>query len=52
METDESLPLFRLELITVYGLDESDPRDATVAVAKALDVSRQPKSEPKRNVFI
>jgi hypothetical protein len=52
VNTDMFLPLFPLERLTVYGLDESDVGDDAAAVARSLGVVPEPDPEPKRNIFI
>jgi Zn-dependent M28 family amino/carboxypeptidase len=46
------LPLYPLERLTVYGLDESDLADDVRAVAKKRGIDVQPDPEPIRNSFI
>jgi Zn-dependent M28 family amino/carboxypeptidase len=52
INTDMFLPLFPLNLLTVYGLAESTLGDDIQASAKSVGVKIQPDPEPLRNVFI
>ena len=52
LNTDMFLPLFPLERLTVYGLDESDLGADAVSVAEALGIAVEPDPEPARNIFI
>jgi hypothetical protein len=52
LNVDMFLPLFPLRMLTVYGLDESDLGEDTIAVAQSLGIEPQADLEPKRNLFI
>jgi Zn-dependent M28 family amino/carboxypeptidase len=52
INTDMFLPLFPLNILTVYGLAESTLGDDIQAAAKAVGAKVQPDPEPRRNVFI
>jgi Zn-dependent M28 family amino/carboxypeptidase len=52
LNMDMFLPLFPLERLTVYGLDESDLGDDVRAVAAQHRVLIQQDPEPLRNLFI
>ena len=49
---DMFLPIVPLNVLTVYGLTESDMGDAAREVAQSLGVQVQPDPEPQRNAFI
>jgi Zn-dependent M28 family amino/carboxypeptidase len=52
LNTDMFLPLYPLNYITVYGLEESTIGDNIRAVAEPMDVHVNADREPDRNVFI
>jgi Zn-dependent M28 family amino/carboxypeptidase len=52
INTDMFLPIIPLELVTVYGLAESDIGDRLVPLARGLGLRVQPDPAPLRNVFI
>ncbi|MDQ6675935.1 MAG: M28 family metallopeptidase [Acidobacteriota bacterium] len=52
INSDMFLPLFPLDVLTVYGLDESDLGDDVREVAKQMGIRVQGDPEPLRNVFI
>jgi Zn-dependent M28 family amino/carboxypeptidase len=52
INTDMFLPLIPLQMLTVYGLQESDLGDIVREVAEAQGVKVQPDPEPLRNSFI
>ncbi len=52
LNTDMFLPLYPLNYITVYGLEESTLGDDIRAVAEPMDVHVNPDRQPDRNVFI
>ena len=49
---DMFLPLYPLNLLTCYGLEESSIGDDVRAVAHEMGIDMQPDPQPKRNVFI
>lgn len=52
LNTDMFLPLYALNYITVYGLEESTIGDDIRAVAEPMDVHVNADRQPDRNVFI
>jgi Zn-dependent M28 family amino/carboxypeptidase len=52
LNTDMFLPLYPLQHLTVYGLDESDLGDDIRAVGKQINIDVQTDPEPQRNSFI
>jgi Zn-dependent M28 family amino/carboxypeptidase len=52
INVDMFLPLYPLESLIVFGLDESDLKDDVTAVARAEGVAVLSDPEPKRNLFI
>jgi hypothetical protein len=52
LNTDMFLPLFPLNYITVYGLEESTIGDDVRAVAGPMDIHVNADRQPDRNVFI
>jgi Zn-dependent M28 family amino/carboxypeptidase len=52
INTDMFLPIFPLQVLTVYGLDESGVGDAARQVAEQQGIKVQPDPEPLRNSFI
>jgi Zn-dependent M28 family amino/carboxypeptidase len=52
LNVDMFLPLYRLRLLTVYGLGESDIGDDVRKVAKSMNVEVQDDPAPERNVFV
>jgi Zn-dependent M28 family amino/carboxypeptidase len=52
LNMDMFLPLYPLQLLTVWGLGESDLGDMARRVSKSLDVEVQDDPQPQRNVFI
>jgi Zn-dependent M28 family amino/carboxypeptidase len=52
INTDMFLPIFPLQVLTVYGLDESDLGDMVRQVADQQGIKVQPDPEPLRNSFI
>jgi Zn-dependent M28 family amino/carboxypeptidase len=52
LNIDMFLPLWPLEILTVFGLNESDLTDDVNAVAKEMGLSTQPDPQPQRNRFI
>jgi Zn-dependent M28 family amino/carboxypeptidase len=51
INTDMFMPLFPLEKLTIYGMDESDLGAEAAAVAESMGVKPQRDPEPFRNVF-
>jgi protein-tyrosine-phosphatase len=52
LNTDMFLPLFPMQQLTVFGLDESDLGEDARAVAASLGVAIQQDPQPLRNRFI
>jgi Zn-dependent M28 family amino/carboxypeptidase len=52
LNMDMFLPLFPLEILTVFGLDESDLTDDVNAVAQEMGLRTAPDPQPQRNRFI
>jgi Zn-dependent M28 family amino/carboxypeptidase len=52
LNTDMFLPIFPLNNITVWGLEESTLGDDIRAVAEPMDVHVHPDQQPDRNLFI
>ena len=52
INTDMYLPLYPLNIVTVYGLDESTVGDDARAVAERMGIKAHPDPEPARNIFI
>jgi Zn-dependent M28 family amino/carboxypeptidase len=52
LNTDMFLPIFPLNNITVFGLEESTLGDDIRAVAEPMDVHVHPDQQPNRNLFI
>ena len=52
LNTDMFLPIFPLNNITVWGLEESTLGDDIRAVAESMDVYVHPDQQPDRNIFI
>jgi Zn-dependent M28 family amino/carboxypeptidase len=52
LNTDMFLPIFPLNNITVFGLEESTLGDDIRAVAEPMDVHVHPDQQPDRNLFI
>ena len=52
LNTDIFLPLFPLNYITIYGLEESTIGDDVRAVAGPMDIHVNADRQPDRNVFI
>jgi Zn-dependent M28 family amino/carboxypeptidase len=52
LNMDMFLPLFPLETLTVFGLDESDLTDDVNAVAREMGIAIRADQQPLRNLFI
>ena len=52
LNLDMFLPLFPLQILNAYGLEESDLGEQLRAVAALLGIKIQPDLEPDRNLFI
>ena len=52
LNMDMFLPLYPLETITVFGLNESDLTDDVNAVAREMGLTTAPDPQPQRNRFI
>ena len=52
INTDMFLPLFPLNTLTIYGLDESDLGGDAAVVAESLGVAPQADLQPQRNTFV
>ena len=52
LNTDMFLPIVPLQVLTVYGLEESDLGDAATRVAHALGYRTQGDGEPLRSLFV
>jgi hypothetical protein len=52
LNSDMYMPLYPLEKLVVFGLDESELGADVRAVAKGLKVALQPDPQPQRNRFI
>jgi hypothetical protein len=52
LNTDMFMPIFPLQKLTIYGMDESDLGADAAAAAESLGVAPQRDPEPFRNVFI
>jgi Zn-dependent M28 family amino/carboxypeptidase len=52
VNSDMFLPLYPLERLTIFGVDESDLGPEAIATAEAMGLGVEPDPEPERNVFI
>lgn len=52
LNSDMFLPLYPLERLTIFGIDESELGDDARGVAASMGIAIEPDPEPFRNVFI